>query len=437
MMTETSCPARPEEVFERIGSELGVSLAQMTQDENFRIGSEARRVVATPGSVPEMVELLRLAFSESWRVIPAGAGTWLAMGNPPAGFELIVSTSKLNRLLEYEPADLTATVEAGLTLAEFNSIASRHGQWIPLDPFGSPDSTLGAIISTGSYGPLRCGYGTPRDWLIGLQVAHIDGRLSRAGGKVVKNVAGYDLCKLYTGSYGTLAVVTEMTFKLRSTGPTDRTIIFSAPNVDELVKLAGLLRQSSLQPAALEILTPREINLPTVDPSSAILILRLIHEPEAVDSQLAEASRVGAMFRPAVLAAAEASALWSACHQSETGSELSTSLVLSFLPADLGEVFNLIAQQIPGVEARAHAASGVIRVHIRVNDAVSVGQLRRLREALTARGGHMVLTLADEQLRREVDTWGEVGETGLLMASIKKMYDPNCLLSPGRFVNGI
>lgn len=447
-MTETRRPVPPDEVFERIGRELGADRVSLHTDDGFRVGSEKQRVVACPESVGELAELMRLAFSESWRIIPAGGGTWLGMGNPPAGFELVVSTARLNRLREYEPADLTATVEAGLPLAEFNATARRHGQWIPLDPFGEPASTIGATVSTGSYGPLRCGYGIPRDWLIGLQVAHIDGRLSRAGGKVVKNVAGYDLCKLYTGSYGTLAIITEMTFKLRSIAPAEKTIVFhlnrhlnrqagQTEAMAALIELAGQLRQSSLQPAAMELLTPRQSETLPIDPEDGALLLRFLHEPEAVDSQIEECAKIGEQFNRTILSPTEAADFWTGYHAGETGPTVAASLLLNFLPGDLGEVFKLSSELFPGVQVRAHAANGSIRIHFGADQTVEASRLLQLREKLVARGGGMVLTRGNEELRRQVDTWGQVGETGSLMMAIKKMYDPHLLLNPGRFVNGI
>lgn len=436
-MTETKRRAAPEEVFERIGRELGDCPVGLCTDDSYRVGSEKRRVVATPGSVDELVELARLAFAESWRVVPAGRGTWLGMGNPLSGFELILSTAGLNRLREYEPADLTATVEAGLPLADFNAIAREHGQWIPLDPFGAPASTIGATVSTGSYGPLRCGFGTPRDWLIGLEVAHIDGRLSRAGGRVVKNVAGYDLCKLYTGSYGTLAIITEMTFKLRSIAPGDRTILFHSRRMEDLIKATEELRESSLQPVAMELLTPQWSKLPSIDPGFSTLALRFLHEPEAIDSQLGEASRIGGQFDQTVLSVDEATRFWTAYHASETDPRLGASVRLAFLPAALGQAFEAASARFPGLCARAHAASGTMRILFEADEPVEAPQLLQLRAALEAIGGRMVLTEADEPLHRQLDAWGEAGQTGSLMQAIKKMYDPRLLLNPGRFVNGI
>lgn len=436
----------PEQVLARVRENFGDGAATLVDDDRFLIGRSEGRVVATPATTTELAELLRLAAAESWRVIPAGAGTWLEMGNAPTGFELIISTGRLNRLLEYEPADLTATIEAGQSLQSFNETARQYGQWIPLDPFGAAAGTCGATVSTASHGPLRCAFGTPRDWLIGLQVATIDGRLTRAGGKVVKNVAGYDLCKLYTGSFGTLAIITEMTFKLRSIPPVERTIIFegaaeSLATERGLAGLAGVLRQSTLQPAALELLTQPVGGLVNQPHSGrAFLAMRLLHEAAAVESQIAEALRLSREFAGITASLpdpAGAEAFWKEYHQSEDDSRQALSLRLSFLPADLPQVIALVSQELPAAELRAHAANGVLRLHLAAGTTGTSdelhGQIRRLRAALRARGGQLVILRAPAATRAELETWGEVGETVRLMLAIKDKYDPHGLLNPGRF----
>lgn len=443
MKSEQSRPPAPESVLEKVRENFGADRAELYGDDRFRVESEAARVVALPNSAEELAEMLRLASAESWRIIPAGAGTWLGIGNPSNGFELIVSTLRLDRVVEYEPADLTATVGAGLSLASFNGMAGAHGQWIPLDPFGDPASTIGATVSTGSYGPLRGSFGTPRDWLIGIQVAHIDGRLTRAGGKVVKNVAGYDLCKLYTGSYGTLAIITEMNFKLRSIAPAERTLIFQSGQIEDLAALSDRLRQSAvLQPAAMEIISPSESPVPPLDPLSWALVIRFMHEPEAVDSQIAEARRIGAGVGSTDLSEDESTAFWRLYHQSETDPRWTTCLRISSLPASLAELFAGAIRELPGTEMRAHAANGVVRLLLArepqtEESIIDLSQkLTRLRESLESRGGRMVLTRA-AGLRGKIDAWGGAGATAPLMLAIKKSYDPDRLLNPDRFVNGI
>ena len=214
----------PEFIHKRLTEDFGQDRALLAIGEHYRLAGEPSRAIALPRTVDELSEMLSFAMSENLTVIPAGAGTWLNMGNPPVRAHLLLSTSQMNRILEYEPADLTATVEAGCTLHGFNAQAAPHRQCIPLDPFADVRSTLGAVVATASSGPLRCGFGTPRDWVIGMQIVHAYGLRTRAGGKVVKNVAGYDLCKLYTGSFGTLGIITEISFKLRPLPPVEKNV---------------------------------------------------------------------------------------------------------------------------------------------------------------------------------------------------------------------
>ncbi|MEK7834480.1 MAG: FAD-binding oxidoreductase, partial [Acidobacteriota bacterium] len=159
-----------DQILHRLREMFGEDRARIVTGHSFRVVDEPERLVAFPHTIEELSEMMKLAESERWRVIPAGAGTWLTVGNRPVQFQFLVSTAKMNRVLEYEPADLTATVEAGCSLVEFNQQAAKHRQFIPLDPFGDGDSTLGGIIASASSGPLRCAYGTPRDWLIGIRV---------------------------------------------------------------------------------------------------------------------------------------------------------------------------------------------------------------------------------------------------------------------------
>src|SRR5574341_1297762 len=149
-----SAAASPDKILHRLREMFGEDRAVAAVGDDFRVDDEPARVVAFPHNVEELSEMLKLAGDERWRVVPAGAGTWLEMGNRPRQFHLIVSTQKMNRVLEYEPADLTTTVEAGCSLSSFNQNAAGHRQFIPLDPFGDERSTIGGVIATASAGPL-------------------------------------------------------------------------------------------------------------------------------------------------------------------------------------------------------------------------------------------------------------------------------------------
>ena len=432
-----------DQILHRLREMFGENRASIATGGNFRVVDEPERVVAFPHSLEELSEILKLAETERWRVIPAGAGTWLTVGNRPVQFHLVVSTAKMNRVIEYEPADLTATVQSGCSLAAFNEQAARHRQFIPLDPFGDANSTLGGIIATASSGPLRCAYGTPRDWLIGIRVVHPNGGVTKAGGKVVKNVAGYDLCKLYTGSFGSLAVIAEMSFKLRALPPTEKTLVFYAADAESLCWLALRISDSDVQPAAMEMVMPTPDVMLPIEPRRFALALRFLNEAESIEFQVNEAARIGHDFDRTVLSDADAEAFWRIFHETETDERWAFSLRLSVLPADLNDALKDVSQFLPQSVWRAHAGNGVLRVLAKEDLFEGLQTKRRpkfiaeLRHMMQARGGQLVMLKAPQEIKDQLDTWGDIGSTARLMRELKRRFDPDAQLSPGRFAAGI
>jgi glycolate oxidase FAD binding subunit len=212
-------------------------------------------VVVAPSSVEELATLLTRASQEGWRVLPAGQGTWLD-GGGPAEFDVIVSTRRLDTIEEYEPADLTFTAGAGLKLSSLSEATRTNGQWLPLDPPGGARGTLGAAVAIGVSGPLRYLYGTTRDHILGLSMVAGDGRVLRWGGRVVKNVAGFDLTRLSIGSWGSLGVITSVSARLFPVPESDVTLVLSGPDADSLLPAASWMAHSGLPLAALELLDP-------------------------------------------------------------------------------------------------------------------------------------------------------------------------------------
>lgn len=432
-----------EQVADSLKARFGSDRVALARDDQVRVAAQQTRVMVFPEDLQELAEVLRFAASERWRVIPMGAGTWLEMGNLATEAHLFVSTARMNRVLEYEPADLTATVEAGCTLAAFNATAALNRQSIPLDPFGDDRSTLGAIVATASYGPLRCAYGTPRDWVIGMRLAHASGEITKAGGKVVKNVAGYDLCKLYTGSFGTLGVLGELSFKLRALPPSARTVVCAGNDIGALCALSARVIDSDLQPAALELFSPRAIGCDGLIEESYALVLCFIDELEAIDSQEEQLVRISDGAFKLRLSEAEASELWRTYRENEVASTWAWSLRVSMLPSDLEAVIHEIEQLVPSGVLCIHAANGVIRVFAEtaILDGLKTAQRPRkvaeLRQAVQARGGQLVILRAPDEIRARLDVWGEVGPTARLMRELKTRFDPQAQLNPGRFVAGI
>jgi glycolate oxidase subunit GlcD len=220
-------------------------LGQIVGDAN--ISSHNGAIIVTPASAEEISEILKLASSERWTIVPAGGMTWLQ-----STANLIVSTSRLNRIIEHEPADLIAVAQAGVRLTDFNAKLAENGQWLPLDPPDDGRATLGGVVATGIGGAQQFGYGRPRGSVIGMNVVLADGSMIKAGGRVVKNVAGYDLCKLFTGSYGSLGIITELNFKLRPRPAREATVIARGA-IEELRQSARAILEARLFPVAAEL----------------------------------------------------------------------------------------------------------------------------------------------------------------------------------------
>ena len=258
-------------------------LSLVSGETNLSVNDSA--ITISPASIEEIAEVLKLANAEGWQVLPAGGKTWLGP-RAKAAANIIVETIRLNQIIEHEPADLIAIAQAGVKLVDFNAKLAENRQWLPLDPPDSGVATIGGIVATGVGGAQQFGYGRPRGSVIGMKVVLADGSVIKAGGRVVKNVAGYDLCKLFTGSFGTLGIIAEINFKLRPRPAREATVIASG-NFPELLASARAVLDARLFPVAAEIVSQKfasEIGLSTDD--EAALLIRFAGNEEGVAYQI-------------------------------------------------------------------------------------------------------------------------------------------------------
>ena len=233
--------------------------------------------MVSPGSIDEVSEVIKLAALHRWSVMPTGGSD----GNA----DLIVSTARLNQIIEHEPADLIAVAQAGVKLTDFNSKLSENGQWLPLDPPDDGRATLGGVVANGLGGAQQFGYGRPRGMVIGMKVVLADGSLIRTGGRVVKNVAGYDLSKLFTGSRGSLGIITELNFKLRPRPEREATVVIPGVALD-LLKKARDIVAARLFPVAVEILSPAFAKLIGLSADEPVLLVRFAGNEVGVKYQI-------------------------------------------------------------------------------------------------------------------------------------------------------
>ncbi len=403
-----------EKAFQALGKIVGAG--------NLRADALSCPLAAFPGSVEEISEILRLAERENWAIVPAGAGTWLDAGNPLRRAGLAISTARLSNIIEYEAADLVVTAGAGMTLADLN--VSLEEQWLPLDPPDDGRATLGGIFATGLAGAQAVGYGAPRHHAIGMRVALADGRVIKTGGRVVKNVAGYDLCKLFTGSYGTLGMIVEVTCKLRPRPAFVTTLLAESSDLASLLGAAHRILNSELLPVAAEILSGGE---------KYSLMLRFAGADETVGFQVKKALSI---IEAKVSIIPDDERLWSDLAKLPLQHPDALIWRANVPRKNIGKLLELASKKT-GAIRQASVGSGNVRVIEEAGTENALADLEELRRAAVSLGGYLTLESAPLNLKADFDSWGEAGNAATLMRRIKARLDGDDRFSPGRFAAGI
>jgi glycolate oxidase FAD binding subunit len=380
--------------------------------------------VASPGSLEELREVLAGAARAGVGVVPLGGGTDRGCEAPSGPF-VALSTRRLVGIEDYEPADLTLTAAAGTELAAIEGALTAQGQWLPVDPPHRRRRTLGGLVATGSAGPLGTTYGAPRDHVLGLTVVTGDGRVLRLGGRVMKNVAGFDLVKLVVGSRGTLGVVTSATVRLFPRPEEDRALVVRGGRPGELIPIARVVATSPVVPASAVLVAPAP------EGGGGALILRLQGASAAVD---ADAARIlaGSGVDAEQVAGADAAGLFGVA--ADHAADGQVVVRATALPAALAEVVAAVSEALPGAAVAADVLAGRIRASVRDAAVTSAEALVALRARLESLGGSLSLELAPAELVARVGAHGARGRSGALAASLRRRFDPGGVLSPGRFV---
>lgn len=413
-------------------------LAQQQQVPVLSDKSSESTITVAPVSTIEAGDVMRHASTGSLSVLPAGAGTWLDVGNSVGRTDLIIQTTFLNRIIEHEPADLIASAEAGVTLSEFNAELGKRGQWLPIDPPDDGRVTLGGVVATGLSGAQRIGYGAPRGFVIGMKVVLADGTLIKAGGRVVKNVAGYDLCKLFTGSYGTLGLITELTFKLRPLPQTSNTIVASG-TTESLLTGAKLLLKANLFPVALELLSPAFATAADFsDGNDGMLLIRFSGLSKTVSYQVANAIALLAEHcRSVGPLEDDDTEVWREVAAMPLRFAERCAWRASVPVTGLARLLKSVQQNGNARDAiwQAGIAEGRLRIiePPEVNTEQLLSSLQNLRAEAESLGGSLIIEKAAEEIKSRIDAWGDLGTHAELMGGIKQQLDPQHLLSRGRF----
>jgi glycolate dehydrogenase FAD-binding subunit len=344
--------------------------------------------------------MLHEAAGSKLAVIPVGGGRARGMGDPPTQADIELHTGRLDRVLEHSQADMVVSVEAGITLEALQAELRKARQFLPLDPFNSPGHTVGGLLASGWTGPLRQRYGSARDFLIGIRVALPDGKLASAGGRVVKNVSGYDLMKLHLGAMGSLGVIVAASFKVFPTPLHDVTVETAHSPMDDAWTAADRALGMPLAPAALEIFSTGEV------------LARFTGSHDAVSRMVDELG--WAQADPKVWSdhSLRAPASWARIAVPRTA-------------------LRQIVERLPS-DAMWWASPGLGIAHWSItSDADSV---RAVRSAAESAGGSLILLVAPADLTRELGAWGTPPPTLELMRRLKNAFDPDHVINPGRFV---
>jgi glycolate oxidase FAD binding subunit len=392
--------------------------------------------VVYPSTPEQLSEAVACAARNHWRLLVCGSGSKLHWGGLADGIQVVISTARLNRLIEFASGDLTVTVESGLKLADLQSKLAEAGQFLPIDQAYPMQATLGGIVATADTGALRQRYGGLRDLLIGLTLVRSDGQLAKAGGRVVKNVAGSDLMKLFTGSYGTLGILSQLSLRIYPIPAASTTLFVTG---SQIAPFTAQLLASGLTPTAIEILAASTVEHLELGQQLGLLI-RFQAIEVSVMQQVAQVKQLAEQLGLSTtqIRSADEVALWQQLRHllDHPPPEMPLTCKIGVEPAQsvavLNQVFNQLEQA--GAGGVIHAGSGLGNLYL---PPISAATLLNLRQIVQAAGGFLSVLSAPEALKQHIDIWGYTGDALGIMRQIKSQFDPENLLSPQRFVGKI
>jgi glycolate oxidase FAD binding subunit len=427
----------------------------------YALEGKRPKVVVSPKAIDEVSKVVAHANQQHLTIVPMGNGTKMGMGGVPKKMDVVLLTGRLNRITDCDTDNLTLSVESGITLNEVQRRLSKEGKgyFLPLDPPFTDKATLGGIVATNSSGPKRLIYGTVRDLIIGAKAVFPNGDIVVSGGKTVKNVSGYDMCKLLIGSYGTLGIICEMTFKLLPLPEKEATLLFSFARLEEADGFAREVRGSQLIPSSIEILNAiavQKLQYSMLMPSNGnyLVAIGLEGVAEAVDRQISEMSETGkkqGVLETVTLNSEKHHAFWIAIRDFSKGLTKAypnlISLKSNFLISKCGEMigsYEKITREA-GVDSAfiCHSGNGILYSYLLVEKDFKskTESLLELIEKLTAEAvkneGNLVVESSPLSIKKKIDVWGKSRSDYRIVRRLKEEIDPEGILNPGRFIGGI
>ncbi|HLP87349.1 MAG TPA: FAD-binding oxidoreductase [Nostocaceae cyanobacterium] len=384
--------------------------------------------VVYPRTQTQLAEVITNANNHKWRVLPCGSGTKLHWGGLAENIDVVVSTEKINQLIEHAVGDLTITVEAGMRFSQIQEILGTAKQAIALDPYSPKSATIGGIVATADTGSLRQRYGSVRDQLLGITFVRADGQIAKAGGRVVKNVAGYDLMKLFTGSHGTLGIISQVTFRVYPLPETSATVVLTG-NIEAISQAATILKSSALTPTQADLISSKLVSQLNLGQGMG-LITRFQSINESVKEQSNRLLEIGKKLglHNEIYAADNEAHLWQRLPEIIHDSTPNTAITckIGVLPTAATQVLTEIETGV------IHLSSGLGLVRLE-----NQNQVLALRQLCQSHYGFLTVLSAPTTIKSQIDIWGYTGNALDVIHRIKKQFDNNYILSPGRFVNGI
>jgi glycolate oxidase FAD binding subunit len=401
--------------------------------------------VGRPKSVAELCELVRKAAATGQALYPLGGRTMLEFGRPPARNGFAVDLRNLDQVIDYPARDMTITVQTGITIARLQAILAPENQRLPIDVPRAAEATLGGILAVDASGPRRYGYGTLRDYVLGISAVNDEGQEIKGGGRVVKNVAGYDLCKLYVGSLGTLGIITQVTLKLRPLAE-EQALVALACKSEMLEAVLELLHNSRTRPVCIDVLNRAALQQSEARQNSDAdwtIFVGFESNAEAVQWQVQQLlrevkgsctldARVGCCGAPWWQALTEFPA-------KSNGLDASLTFKINLLPGGCARFCQQANAMPDNPLLQAHAGNGIVIGHLgpTLTVARARGTLERLRELAAPFQGKAIVLRCPSVWKENIDVWGPPPAATTLMRATKTKLDPRGLFNPGRFVDGI
>jgi len=388
-------------------------------------------VLVFPNTVEALSQIVQEAALNLWRILICGNGSKLAWGKTTRDIQLVISLQKCDRLVEHAVEDLTVTVEAGMKLADLQQELRSHNQFLPLDPSYPETATLGGIVATADTGSWRQRYGGVRDLLLGLSFIRADGAISKAGGRVVKNVAGYDLMKLFTGAYGTLGVISQLTFRTYPLIPTSSTLVLTGKAAD-IAQATQTIRSSGLTPTSLDLLSAQIVN--NLDLGKEIgLMIRWETIPASIEQQQKQVTAISEQLSLVINHYQDQASteLWHQCRSLTTKPNSANAITCKIGITSTAAVSLLQLKQVIelNIAARIHVSSGVGTLQLeQVNDQA----IAELRSHCEQNNGFLSILDAPQAVKENFDVWGYKGNALKPMQMIKKQFDPQNILNCDR-----